>query len=188
MNLVEGIYDTQFGLQFNLVFQNVWSFSGDPYTQTAASQALDEFTSYWNINHTTLDRDLAHMWTGKSFDGNTIGIAWRPGLDCPLGQQGYGMSERLSTSPSKVILSAHEIGHNFNATHADAQPNCANTIMGTTLNSNTTQTFCPFSVSEIETHANGEVACLAQALTPGCTYSLSATGQSVGDQRGSWQC
>ncbi|MGI8734791.1 MAG: M12 family metallo-peptidase [Pyrinomonadaceae bacterium] len=185
MNQVEGLYNTQFGLQFTIVFQNVWATSGDPYTSTEASAALPEFRNYWNANHGSVPRDLAHMWTGKSFDGSTIGIAYRPGLACPLDQFGYGMSERISSSPQKFILSAHEIGHNFNATHADSEPGCANTIMGTTLGSNTIQSFCPFSVGQIETHANSNVACLAQALTPGCTYSLSATGQSVGASGGS---
>jgi hypothetical protein len=125
------------------------------------------------------------MWTGKSFDGSTIGIAWRPGLDCPLAQNGYGMSERLSSTPAKFILSAHEIGHGFNATHSDAQAGCTNTIMNASLGPSTSQTFCPFSINEIETHANSKVACLAQALTPGCTYTLSAFGQTVGSSGGS---
>ena len=184
MNQVEGIYDLQFGLHFTIVFQNVWATSADPYTATASSAALDEFTNYWNANHASVFRDLAHMWTGKSFDGSTIGIAWRPGLDCPIAQNGYGMSERLSVSPGRFLVTAHEIGHGFNATHADAQPGCANTIMGTTLSGSTTQSFCAFSVNEIETHANAKVACLAQALTPGCTYSLSSTTQSVGSSGG----
>ena len=184
MNQVEGIYNTQFGLQFSIVFQNVWATSGDPYTATASSAALDEFTTYWNANHGSVSRDLAHMWTGKSFDGNTIGIAWRPGLDCPIAGNGYGMSERLSSSPARFLVTAHEIGHGFNATHADAQPGCANTIMGTTLSGSTQQSFCAFSVNEIETHANAKVACLDQALTPGCTYSLPSTTQSVGSSGG----
>ena len=125
------------------------------------------------------------MWTGKSFDGSTIGIAWQPGLDCPLGPSGYGMSERLSGTPGKFIVTAHEIGHNFNAQHSDAQAGCTNSIMNASLSGSTTQTFCPFSVSEIEARANAKVACLAQALTPGCTYSLSSFGQSVGSSGGS---
>ena len=186
MNQVEGIYDSHFGLQFTIVFQNVWSTASDPYTSTTnPNTALNEFTNYWNANHGSLNRDLAHMWTGKNFDGDTIGIAWQPGLDCPLGQQGYGMSQRLSTTPGKFILTAHEIGHNFNATHVDATQNCANTIMGTSLSGSTTQMFCAFSVSEIEARANSKVACLAQALTPGCTYTLSSLGQSVGSSGGS---
>ena len=187
MNQVEGIYNTQFGLQFEIVFQNVWTFSGDPYTTTNPDMALNEFTGYWNANHSTLVRDLAHMWTGKDFDSTTIGIAWRPGLECPMQQNGYGMSQRLAgnPTPAKFILTAHEIGHGFNATHSDAQAGCANTIMGTSLGSGTSQTFCPFSVNEIQTHANSKVACLAQTLTPGCTYSLSSSGQSVGSSGGS---
>jgi hypothetical protein len=185
MNQVEGIYNTQLGLQFEIVFQNVWSTSSDPYTTTVPETALEQFTNHWNANHASLSRDLAHMWTGKDFDSSTIGIAWRPGLDCPLGQQSYGMSQRLGSSPGKFIVTAHEIGHNFNAQHADAQPNCANTIMGTSLGVSTSQTFCPFSLNEIETHANSKIVCLAQALTPGCTYTLSAAGQSVGSSGGS---
>ena len=185
LNQVEGIYDSHFGLQFTIVFQNVWSTASDPYTSTNASTALDQFTNYWNANHGSLNRDLVHMWTGKSFDGSTIGIAWQPGLDCPLGPSGYGMSERLSGTPGKFIVTAHEIGHNFNAQHSDAQAGCTNTIMNASLGAGTTQTFCPFSVSEIEARANAKVACLAQALTPGCTYTLSSFGQSVGSSGGS---
>ena len=184
MNQVEGIYNSQFGLQFTLVFQNVWATASDPYTTTDSSPALDQFTDYWNSNHGSVSRDLAHMWTGKSFDGGTIGIAWQPGLDCPFAQNGYGMSERLSSSPAKFILTAHEIGHNFNAQHVSTQPNCANTIMSTTLSGSTVQMFCPFSVSEIETHANANVACLPTALTPGCTYTLSSSNQSFGTSGG----
>ena len=185
MNQVEGIYDSHFGLQFTIVFQNVWSTASDPYTSTNSSTALDQFTNYWNANHGSLDRDLVHMWTGKDFDGSTIGIAWQPGLDCPLAQSGYGMSQRLSGTPGKFIVTAHEIGHNFNAQHSDAQAGCANSIMNASLSGSTTQTFCPFSVSEIEARANSKIACLAQALTPGCTYTLSSFGQSVGSSGGS---
>ncbi|MGI8919174.1 MAG: M12 family metallo-peptidase [Pyrinomonadaceae bacterium] len=185
MNQVEAIYDLHFGLQFTIVFQNVWSTASDPYTTTNASPALAEFTNYWNANHGSLNRDLVHMWTGKDFESSTIGIAWRPGLDCPLGQQGYGMSQRLGGTPGKFIVTAHEIGHNFDAQHSDAQAGCTNSIMNASLSGSTTQTFCAFSVSEIEARANLKVACLAQALTPGCTYSLSSFGQSVGSSGGS---
>lgn len=186
VNQVEGIYNTQFGLRFSIVFQNVFATSGDPYTTTNSSAALDEFKAYWDANHVSVARDLAHMWTGKSFNDSTIGIAYRPGMDCPLGPFSYGMSERLSSSPGKFLVPAHEIGHNFNATHTnnpDAQPptqepGCENTIMQTSLGSGTLQQFCPFSVTQIENHANSKVACLSLATTPGCTYSLSPTSQS----------
>lgn len=183
MNQVEGIYETQFGLQFTITFQNVWGTAGDPYTTTDASAALTEFRTEWNTNRQGVARDLAHMWTGKDFDGGTAGIAFTvPGIECPLGSGAYGMSQRLSGNPSpdKFLIAAHEIGHNFRATHSDMQPGCANTIMNASLGSGTLQSFCPFSVNEIETRANSVVACLSQTITPGCTYSLSPPSQSFG--------
>jgi Metallo-peptidase family M12/Calx-beta domain/Putative binding domain, N-terminal len=185
MNQVEGIYNAQFGLQFTIVFQSVWADSADPYFSTDKDAFLDEFTNYWNYHHARVFRDLAHMWTGKSFDGSSIGIAWLPGLSCfscteNYGASGYGMSERISSTPVKFIVAAHEIGHNLNATHSTGQPGCSGTIMSSSVGSTTMQSFCPFSVTEIENFANSRVACLEQALTPSCTYSLSASGQSAG--------
>ncbi len=180
MNQVEGIYNTQFGLRFSVVFQNVWAAEPDPYTATSSGGLLTEFTNHWNANRGAIIRDLAHLWTGKNLDGNTIGVAWRPGFDCPFGQLGYGLSQRLAPSPEKFLLTSHEIGHNFNATHTDdpVQAGCVDTIMESTLGSTTQSTFCPFSVNEIDTHAVARQACLSQALTPGCTYTLSSPGQS----------
>ena len=190
VNQVEGIYNTQFGLRFSIVFQNVWATSSDPYTTADPDTALDQFRDHWNGNHVTVARDLAHMWTGKDFNDpgtpeneSIIGIAYRPGLECPLGPASYGMSERLSSTPAKFLVTAHEIGHNFNATHTDTptpRAGCDDTIMSSTLGSGTLQQFCPFSVGQIENHANSRVACLSQATTPGCTYSLFPTSQSFG--------
>jgi hypothetical protein len=181
MNQVEGIYNTQFGLQFTIVFQNVWAVANDPYDSTVPNTALNQFRDEWNASRQGVARDLAHMWTGKSFDGDTIGVAFTiPGIECPLGSGGYGMSERLVQIPDKILVAAHEIGHNFGAAHSNGQPGCDNTIMGTSLGPNTMSTFCPFSVNQIETRANSVVACLSQTLTPGCNYSLSPTSQSFG--------
>ena len=129
MNQVEGIYDAQLGLQFSIVFQSVWATASDPYTTTAASAALDEFADFWIANRGSVSRDLAHMWTGKNFNGSTIGIAFQPGLDCPLDSNGFGMSQRIPETPDKFLVTAHEIGHGFNASHTDEppppQPGCA---------------------------------------------------------------
>ena len=96
------------------------------------------------------------------------------------------MSERISSTPVKFIVAAHEIGHNLNATHSTGQPGCTGTIMSSSVGPTTMQSFCPFSVTEIENYTNSMVARLAQVLTPGCTYSLSASGQSAGSSGASW--
>ncbi|MCM3900678.1 MAG: M12 family metallo-peptidase [Pyrinomonadaceae bacterium] len=181
MNQVEGIYNTQFGLQFTIVFQNVWAVAGDPYNSTDSSAVLTEFANQWNSTRQAVTRDLAHLWTGKNLDANVVGIAFRPGMECPFAQSGYGVTQRSSGS-ARFLITAHEIGHNFNATHTNdpppGQPGCENRIMETTLGSGTLPEFCPFSVNQIETHANAEAGCLDQAINPACTYTLSSLSQS----------
>ena len=188
MNSVEGIYNNQLGLQFTIVFQNVFATSNDPYTSTIGEDLLTEFLVHWNDTRVEIRRDLAHLWTGKNITGpapdlspNTIGIAFRPGLECPVGLTSYGLSERLSATPEKIILSAHEIGHNLDATHTNEPTQvagCENTIMQATLSASTQQTFCTASVNQIDAHANANVACLTRTLNAGCTYTLSASGQT----------
>jgi len=188
MNQVEGIYNTQFGLQFEIVFQNVFGTAADPYSSTVSNTILSEFANHWNSTRGGISRDLAHLWTGKDLDDNVIGIAFRPGMACPFAQNGYGVSQRLTGSPAKFLLTAHEIGHNFNATHTNdptQQAGCENTIMQTTLGGGTQQMFCPFSVNEIDTHANSTQACLEQALTDGCSYTISNPNLPFGVAGGS---
>ena len=189
MNQVEGIYNFQFGLQFSLVFQHVWATAGDPYTSTAAGGQggrLDQFADYWDSNYAFVGRDLAHMWTGIDFNGSTIGVAYLGGLDCPNGPLGYGMTQRITFAPGQqYLVSAHEIGHNFNADHAESQSACVDTIMAPALGPQTQPTFCPYSAAQIEAHANANVVCLSAILTPGCTYTLSSFGQAIGVGGGS---
>lgn len=193
MNSVEGIYNNQLGLQFTIVFQNVWGTSLDPYISTIAENLLEELLVHWNDTRVEIRRDLTHLWTGKNItdpDSNTstIGIAFRPGMDCPLGLTSYGLSERLSQTPQKIILTAHEIGHNFNATHTNEPSQiagCENTIMQASLSASTQQTFCTASINQMDAHANATVACLTRTLNPSCTYTLSAAGQKFAAPGGS---
>ena len=54
-----------------------------------------------------------------------------------------------------------------------------NTIMGTTLGSSTLQTFCPFSVNQIETRANA-YSCLPFSINHTRLYLLPLSHQPVG--------
>ena len=49
MNLVDGIYQVEIGVTFQVVFQNAWSNAGsDPYSSTDPIVMLDQFRSHWN--------------------------------------------------------------------------------------------------------------------------------------------
>ena len=97
----------------------------DPYLGiTDSGDLLDAFRMWWNANQGGVHRDLTHLFTGKELDGSTIGLAYL-GVVCSSPNYSYGLSEtRFSSSlSSRVGLSAHEIGHNFSASHCST-PDC----------------------------------------------------------------
>ncbi len=164
MNQIQGIYERDIGLTFTVVFQHTWS-TADPYSTTGPSQPaanlLNSFTNYWNANFTNVNRDVAHLWTGKNLGGPN-GVAWQA-VVCLDPAAAYGLSDLETIAPFRVGIPAHEIGHNFGATHCDGQAGCDNTIMVTIQNQSNTLTFCQFSKDEITNYVNANSGCLSLA-------------------------
>jgi hypothetical protein len=205
MTQVDGIYDAQLGVRLNVVHQHVWAVAtanDDPYTLTNANgedsngnpvpNILSEFAAKYEdqfgVNGPPA-RDFTHMFTGKDIDGSTIGIAYR-GVVCNIPEAAYGLSQsRFSTTNAlRVAVTAHEIGHNFGATHTDQEnpvpSGCNPSIMNSSVQ-NTNQ-FCQFSKDQITTHINAYgnipvngVACLLPLPSQGCTYAITPTSNSV---------
>ena len=207
MNMVEGIYQSQLDLTFTIVFQHTWPANNDPYAVTTPGGCynnvicgpnpgplvprgiLNEFMEYWNTNYpagggaNNPKRDLAHMWTGKDVDSSTIGLAWI-GVVCQSPTYSYGFSQRIATAPVKYAVTAHEIGHNFNALHSDGQAGCTNTIMNGMSSPNSVLQFCPFSDNQITTYVNAHSGCLT-TVNNTCTYTISPTSKSFTSTGGS---
>jgi Metallo-peptidase family M12/Reprolysin family propeptide/Domain of unknown function (DUF4214) len=163
MNQVQAIYQRDIGLTFSVVFQHTWTdASSDPYTTSGdASAVLNEFTTVWNRDFASTPRDVTHLWTGRDL-GGPAGVAW-VGVVCLDGAHSYGLSDLETIAPFRVSIPAHEIGHNFNASHCDGQLNCDNTIMVVTQNQSNSLTFCPFSVNEMTNYVNANSSCLSNA-------------------------
>ena len=162
MNQIQAIYQRDIGLTFTVVFQHAWDTPNDPYTASGDAVAvLREFTNYWNANFANSPRDVAHLWTGRNL-GGPAGVAWT-GVVCANPAAAYGISDLETMAPFRVTIPAHEIGHNFNASHCDGQAGCNNTIMVAIQDPNNTSTFCPFSVNEITTFVNANSSCLSNA-------------------------
>jgi hypothetical protein len=163
MNGVQAIYQRDIGLTFSVVFQHTWTDpAGDPYAASGDPVAmLNEFTDVWNRDFTGTARDVAHLWTGRPL-GGPAGVAW-VGVVCLDGAHSYGLSDRETIAPFHFGIPAHEIGHNFNASHCDNQAGCDNTIMVATSNQNNTSTFCQFSINEITNFVNANSSCLSNA-------------------------
>ncbi|HJZ80458.1 MAG TPA: DUF4214 domain-containing protein, partial [Pyrinomonadaceae bacterium] len=139
-----------------------WDTANDPYNASGdAAAVLREFTNYWNANFAGSRGDVAHMWTGKDL-GGSAGVAWT-GVVCRSPTNSYGISDHETIAPFRAGIPAHEIGHNFNASHSDGQAGCDNTIMTAVQNQSNTLTFCQFSIGEITTFVSSNSGCLGTA-------------------------
>lgn len=183
LNLVDGIYQVEVGIGFQIVLQNTWADdSTDPYTTADAEDLLNQFKNHWNANFPNSGanaRSIAHLFTGRNLDGQTVGIAFT-GAACRSAINAYGLSQQFpfnagnTITSQTVTLTAHEIGHNFSAAHtnqvspqvpADITAPCQETIMEASINSGSS--FCPFSRSQIAGQANAFSSCLLDSsLSP----------------------
>lgn len=123
VNGMDSIYRSDVQIQYSITTILVRTTT-DPYTTTNASGLLSQFQSQWNTFHGSIQRDVAHLFTGRSLDGSTIGIAIL-GTVCNL-SSAYGLAQSMFSGnyAARVALSSHEVGHNWNASHCDGQPDC----------------------------------------------------------------
>lgn len=124
LNGVEVVYQRDVEICYNITHIIVRSSINDPYTSNDAETLLNQFRSEWNANQGAIDRDLAHMMTGRNMNGGTIGIAWLSVVCSRL--YGYGLSESRYTSNfnHRIALTAHETGHNWSAQHCNGNGDC----------------------------------------------------------------
>jgi hypothetical protein len=91
----------------------------DPYVSYDPGVLLDTFVNEWRNNQTGIQRDMAHLATGREMDGNIIGLAY-VGVTCNSAWA-YGLTQWNLGFGGHVSVAAHELGHNWNAPHcADA--------------------------------------------------------------------
>ncbi len=124
VNNMEAIYQRDVGICYDLTTVIVrTSSSQDPYTSNDASTLLNQFRSEWNSNQGNVQRDAAELFTGRNLNGGVIGIAWL-GVICS-NSLGYSVVQSKYTSSSnyRTSLTAHELGHNWNAGHCSSSCN-----------------------------------------------------------------
>lgn len=124
MDRVDTIYQRDVEIGYEITTIIVRSQEPDPYTTTDPGALLGQFQNEWNRNQSGIQRDVAHLMTGKNINGGVIGIAFLRVI-CVL-NSAYGLSQsRFTTSmTSRACLTAHELGHNWGANHCDGNGDC----------------------------------------------------------------
>lgn len=124
LNGVEGIYEGEVSITYELTTVVIRTTSASsPYTTTDSDQLLNQFDSYWSANMGAVQRDVAHLFTGKNMNGSVIGIAWIQGI-CNNSAYSVVQSKFSGSYNSRISLSSHELGHNWSAQHCDGAADC----------------------------------------------------------------
>ena len=163
VNVVDGIYSSQVGVQINLV-QILELSSNGSLTSTDSGTLLTQFGNF--TNSSSFDHPgVAHLFTGRNLNGSVIGRAYLSSLCSP--RYGVGINEIRQGGTIGSVLFAHELGHNFGSPHDNQNGSaCASTpgnfIMSPVINNS--QEFSECSIEQMQPEINSS-SCIT-AINP----------------------
>ncbi len=163
LNACDSIYDRDVDVVYEITTILVRTSEPDPYSSTNPSTLLGQFATQWQNNHQDIQRDIAHLFTGKNIDGGVIGIASLAVICVP----GYGLSESRFTSnfSARVGLTAHELGHNWASPHCSGN-DCRIMCPGLGGCSGDLSRFGEFAKTSIINHRNSRTCLELDPLVP----------------------
>ena len=145
INSVNLQYESEVDLTHEITTIIVRSDPNDPYTATDAEELLYEFGYEWFFNQGGITRDTAHLFTGRELDNSTIGIAVLGAICDSIYGVGLSQSDFNGNFSCATDLTAHELGHNWNAEHCNCPQHtmnpyitCANQFSQSSIDSITT--------------------------------------------------
>lgn len=179
INRCEIIYLADANIEYEITTIIVRTAEPDPYTTSSPGGLLSQFESEWINNQGGIQRDIAHLFTGRDLSGTTIGIANLNAI-CSF-TNGYGLSQSRFTSnlTFRTGLTAHELGHNWRALHCDGQGDCGIMCSGIGGCTGVLTAFGNSSISSIlaEKRSSG---CLSDAVPPPVPQINSLNPNNVG--------
>ncbi len=142
MNSVSALYESQVGIMYDVTGIIVRTAEPDPYSGTNPNSILTAFRNEWlgNVGN-SIPHDVAQLFSGKNFDGSTIGLAF-VGTVCTGNRYGIVETTCCGSFSCRTDLTAHELGHNWSSAHhsgANSTMNpslvCANNFITASRNS-----------------------------------------------------
>ncbi|OKH20295.1 hypothetical protein NIES593_19490 [Hydrococcus rivularis NIES-593] len=136
LHTVNGLYKKNLGCWFT---PKVWILNYKDLKNCNADKLLVDLEkvvkSVWGdlrLLKTRMDKnaEVAHLTSGKDLDGSTLGIAYQPGVYSLSQQQlfwlggGGGFGGPPNLAFQNMMIMAHELGHNFNGLHEEADEWC----------------------------------------------------------------
>jgi hypothetical protein len=167
VNTMENIFEDQLDLTFEIttIVVRTGSTGDDPYSSNTCSTLLGQLRSTWRTSpEVSIRRDVAQLYTGKNL-ADCLGISYLA-TTCD-NQWHYSVVESRApglTLNLRTVLSAHNLGHTFNATHCDGDADCG--IMCSVLGGCAgTLAFGSRAIREITSFA-GSIGCLSDLESP----------------------
>ena len=179
MDVVDGIWYSQVGIEIVLGPITVFTDADDTFSATTdPTDLLSEVATYRGNLPSNDGTGLTHLMTGRSMDGNIIGIAYL-GAVCN-GDYSASLSQSTVSTTMGALVAAHELGHNFNSIHDGVPGVCASTpqtyLMAPTINYSNQFSSC--SLGQINALV-ATASCLKKVAAPtSSTSSESSTGPS----------
>jgi hypothetical protein len=152
LNAADAIYTSSLGIRLKVISQRVDTSAPGASGIISANSLLENFRT--SPFASSSPADVRHLFTGRSIEGLTIGIAYVGAVCTAGGKYGVGLSSAVSTG-LQPFLAAHEIAHNLSATH----DNEAQSIMNPAITEENNR-FTAQSVSNMYSFVSTTGSCL----------------------------
>ncbi|MDP6601239.1 MAG: M12 family metallo-peptidase [Phycisphaerales bacterium] len=182
INAVNSQYEGDVAITHEITTIIIRSSSSDPYTTNDPSGLLSQFRSEWINNQGGVQRDVAHLFTGREIDGGVIGIAYDIGAICTSNAYCLSQSDCCGSFGCATDLTAHELGHLWGGWHCD----CTSYTMNPYITCS--NQFSSGSISSIVSHRNSRW-CLDTNEPPptgACCVGSSCVTTTEANCSGTW--